>query len=326
MTRDCRFPDWLLDMRQRVSGSDETITCFSHSKTTNNPSPQLSLPNIQISELFRQRTPQSSNSLADLITSQTNLDDLDRVVVPIIQQLLLSSAAQRTQIDELVSFLAFTANCIHLSASHPGQPTNAHYKSTVLRPSRGVNIISERLSHTLHERLWCHISCAVTPDEDVDKDIPNTYYIDTSILATVLARAFSTQSTLHVSLWREIEDILVKGLFSGSDQEPGTFITLAAVLLGAGAEIRAYLNDGNVGYGRNWVWYDNVRSNEQVWGWSDIVSSLQKEPEPGLASRLPGFVRTSFEFCKQHVGEGNGEMKSWDSLILAREAFGWIEQ
>lgn len=295
---------------------------------TNNPSPQLSLPNTQISELFLQCTPQSSKSLADLITSQANHDGLDRVVVPTIQQLLLSSTAQPTHIDDLVSFLASTANGIDLSVSHPGQSTDAHhksYKSTILRPSRGADIVSERLSHTLYERLWCHTSRAVTPDEDVDKDIPNTYYIDTSILATVLARAFSTQTTFRVSLWREIEDVFVKGLFSGSDQEPGTFIALAAILLGAGAEIRAYLQDGNMGHGRNWVWYDDM-SDEQVWGWNDIVSSLQKEPEPGFASRLPGFVKTSFELCKQHVGEGNGEMKSWDSLILAREAFGWIEQ
>ncbi len=122
--------------------------------------------------------------------------------------------------------------------------------------------------------------------------------------------------------------MFVKGLFSGPEQEPGVFIALSTVLLGAGAEIREYMSqEGVKGKGMAWLWYDDVRTGaDREWDWQSIVEALSDDSEPEMSSRLPDYVRATFERAKKHVGDGQGEMKSWDSERLANEAFVWVDE
>lgn len=283
---------------------------------------------MQISTFFSQRNSQSAVSLGSLVNRQSNLDTLDPILNTIINEFVLSSFSQRSQIDSLVSFLSSLATQIELSVVHPGHSLEDRYATTLLRPSNGPGIVSEHLSHALYRALWGHTSRARTPDEELDREHPKKYYADASIHATILARAFATQPGFRDQLWREVEDMFVKGLFSGPEQEPGVFIALSAVLLGGGAEIREYMSqEGVKGKGMAWLWYDDVRTGaDREWDWRGIVGALSNEPEPEISSRLPDYVKATLERAKVHVGDGQGEMRSWDSERLANEAFVWVDE
>lgn len=278
----------------------------------------------QISTCFSQPNSQSAASLATLVNRQSNTADLDPILNTIINQFILSSFAQRSQIDSIISFLSSAANQIELSVAHPGHSPEDRYATTQLRASKGPGIVSEHLSHTLYRALWGHTSRARTPDEELDREHPKKYYADASTHATILARAFAIQPGFRDHLWREVEDIFVKGLFSGPEQEPGVFIALSAVLLGAGAEIREYMAQGVKGKGMAWLWYDDVRTGaDREWDWPSIVEALGNEPEPEIS---PSYVRATFERAKKHVCDSQGEMRSWDSQRLANEAFVWVDE
>ena len=286
--------------------------------------PQLSLPNSEIARAFSDLTDNSAQSLASLISRQTSPTSLDAVLNSTIQQLLLSSQAQRAEIDNQVSFLFSVASHLPESVSHTGRTQASTYKTTAQRPSNGPELLVERLSHSLYEKLWEYSSRAVTPDEQMDKELPGTYYAEASVYSTVLARAFAINSAARDRLWRNVEDIFVKGLYSGPDPEPGAFVGLSALLLGAGAEIRAYMETNeNFGEGKNWVWYNDAKNSER-WGWEDVVKALGDQSRSEILSRLPNSVNTTFNAAIQHIGNGDHVTASWDSGKLATDAFNWV--
>lgn len=298
------------------------------------PPPSLSLSTSDVSKYFAQLDADAAASLATLINGYS-ADTLDPILNTIIQQFLLASSAQPTQIDRLLSFLSLVASHIDSTLSHPGLEKldpDTRYKSTHLRPSTGPGILSERLSHNLHEAIWGHISRAYTPDPDTDRELPQRYYTDVAVNAAVLARAFATQPDIfRGTLWREVQDVFIKGLFSGPEPEPGVFIALSALILGAGQEVRQYLQIGDhVGRGKGWIWYDDkLKEDTQnaTWRWEDIVTALRTVPDPEIAVRLPSFVSETFARAKTHVGD-DGELRgaSWDSEKLAKDAFGWANE
>lgn len=291
------------------------------------PPPTLSLPSNAVAGLYARPGPESQAALVALINDANANSVTDSVLDSIIYHFILSAFAQPTKIDSLIDFLASVASRITPSLAHPGNPEEK-YMSTPLRPSTGPNILSERLSHTLYGRLWQLTSRAVTPDEDYDKTLPKKYYIDACVISTILARAFATQPVyFRDSLWREVEDVIVKSLFSGPEQEPGVFVALSALLLGAGSEIREYLGAerGKRGQGKGWLWYDDVRTQKDAeWGWEDIIEALLEVPEEELSTNLPDYVEATLALAKVHVGHGDGEIPSWDSDKLAQEAFNWL--
>ncbi|GBE85122.1 hypothetical protein SCP_0703080 [Sparassis crispa] len=120
----------------------------------------------------------------------------------------------------------------------------------------------------------------------------------------------------------------MKGLFSGAEPMPPVFSALAALLLGAGAQIQAYLTCGEgVGRGMNWVWYFDARKHkDELWRWDDVVAALAKKPDGADLERLPVYVLDSFKLCKDYVRDhaGDGELEGWDSRRLAQEAFPWV--
>lgn len=264
-------------------------------------------------ELGSEGFKQSTASLDDLLSSITN-------------QLALSSLAHRETIDDYVTFVSFAALQINSAATHPGtlvKEGDEHlYKIAPLHPASGPDILGEHLSKALFDSMWGTTSRAVTPDEETDRDQSKEYYYKSSVQATILARAFALAESMRGLLWRNIEDILVKGLFSGDEQEPGVFVVLAAIFLGAGKEIKDYMGDEKKGKGRDWLWYDDVTTEADArWGWKDVVEALKSQPGPAMVDRLPGYVKGSFELAKKHVLEGSEE--DWDSEKLAAEAFKW---
>lgn len=106
------------------------------------------------------------------------------------------------------------------------------------------------------------------------------------------------------------------------------FIALSAVLVGAAVEIREYMSQGGVkAKGMAWLWYDDVRTGaDREWDWRDIVEGLSNEPEPEMSSRLPDYVLATLERAKTHIGDGQGEMMSWNGERLATEAFVWVDE
>ncbi|RDB27347.1 hypothetical protein Hypma_004325 [Hypsizygus marmoreus] len=281
----------------------------------------------QVSKLFRQRDVDAAAILASLINSQPTLETLEPVLDDTIKELLHYSFTQREQIDSLVTFLHAVATQIKPSVSHPGHPPLDLCPTMDMRPSNGPTVLAECLSHDLYESLWDRTSRDITPDDEYDRTRPKSYYFDASVHATVLARAFAMYPIFRERLWREAEDVLVKGLLSGTEQEPGVFTALTALLLGAGEEIREFLSqEGIKGMGLEWVWYNNTRMwGDVAWGWTDLMMALKDEPGETMAARLPSYIRASFEKAKKHIGDGSGSFPSWGSERLAKEAFGWGE-
>jgi len=286
-----------------------------------------------IASYFSQPNGDSATRLAALINQelgsagfQQNTAALDTLLSSITGQLALSSLAHRETIDDYVTFVSFTALQINSAATHPGtivkEGDESLYKIAPLHPASGPGILGEQLSKALFDSIWSATSRAVTPDVETDRDQSKEYYYKSSVQATILARAFALAESMRSSLWRDVEDVLVKGLFSGDEQEPGVFVALAAILLGAGKEIKDYMGEEEKGKGQRWLWYDDVRTEAEArWGWKDVVEALKGQPGPAMVDRLPEYVKDSFELAKRHVFDGSEE--SWDSERLAAEAFKW---
>ncbi|KAF5349669.1 hypothetical protein D9756_008868 [Leucocoprinus leucothites] len=283
--------------------------------------------------LFANPNGDSANQLAALINAEIGSDgfkqstaSLDALLSSITSQLLLSSLAHRETIDEYVNFVLFTALQIKNEATHLGSIRKDDepplYRIAPLHPASGPAILGENLAKTIYDSIWSATSRAVTPDVEHDRDQSKEYYYMTSVRATILARSFALSESFRDSLWRDIEDILVKSLFSGDEQEPGSFIALTALLLGAGKEIKDYMGEEMKGQGKAWLWYDDVRTESNAkWGWKDVVESVKHQPGPEMIDRLPEYVKDNVELAKKHVGGVVEE--SWDSERLAAEAFGW---
>ncbi|KXN82698.1 hypothetical protein AN958_02263 [Leucoagaricus sp. SymC.cos] len=289
----------------------------------------------QVPSLFANPNGDSANALAALINKEIGSDgfkqstgNLDKLLSSISEQLILSSISHRETIDEYLNFVFFSALQINGEATHTGTIRKDGepplYKVAPLHPASGPAIFGENLAKTLYDSLWSSFSRAVTPDVDNDRDQSKEYYYMTAIRATILARGFALSESFRNSLWRVIEDILVKALFSGDEQEPGAFVALTALILGAGQEIKDYLKHGNKGKGKNWLWYDDVRTESDAkWGWKEVVDVLKHQPGPGMIDRLPEYVKGNVELAKKHAMNTNSLEESWDSERLAAEAFKW---
>ncbi|KAF8889793.1 hypothetical protein BD779DRAFT_1469547 [Infundibulicybe gibba] len=285
----------------------------------------LSLPDNAISHHLSQRSEDSASSLAALIATASP-DTLDSVLETLIDRFLLFCSSDRPRIDAQIAFLASVARQLPPSLTHPGevaQPDEPVYRFTLLRACSGPGVIAERLSQKLYGLLWEHTSRAATPDVKLDRRHRKTYYATVALNATVLARAFATQEAFRPVLWREMEDVIIKGLFSGEQQEPGVFIALTALFLGAGAEIREYLASGVQGNGMGWLWWDDVRTEDKRWGWEDIAEAVWKVPDPKMDFRLPDFAKINISVAKHHLAQD--EMSSLDSETLARKVFCWVD-
>lgn len=283
---------------------------------------------------FASLTNDSAEKLAALINKDIGSEgfkqstaSLDALLSTISKQITLSSLGHRETIDDYVTFTNFIALQINNEAVHVGTILEGGekppYKAAVLLPTSGPAILGENLAKTLFDGLWSATSRAVTPSDGQDRSKSQEYYYTTSIHATILARAFALADTFRDSLWKDIEDIFVKGLFSGDEQEPGIFIALTAIVLGAGTEVQEYMGAEAKGHGKSWLWYDDVRREpNERWGWKDVVEALKQQPGPVMAGRLPDFVTDNLELAKKHVMAGQvGD--SWDSEKLAQDAFKW---
>ncbi|KAF8635565.1 hypothetical protein AX15_000215 [Amanita polypyramis BW_CC] len=283
--------------------------------------PSLQIYDAQVANCFASRDAGSARQLASLVNSCTT-ESLETVVQPVLDHLYLLSSSKIAEIDALLQYLSLVAS--NIESGLQGGTKSASYRSTDLRPSSGPGILAERLSHSLHEKLWEHTSRDVTPQPDNDKNLEIEYYQHAAVYGTILARGFATQPSLFRGpLWREVEDVFVKALFS-EEPEPGVYVVVAALLLGAGPEIKAYLTtEGHVGQGKDWLWYDDVRTRKgETWGWSDIIAAL--EVQPGMiGERLPDYVKSSFGLAKDIMGGGQIAEASWDSSILAQRVFPW---
>lgn len=286
-----------------------------------------------IASYFSQPNGDSANRLAALINQELGSEDfkqnttaLDHLLSSIASQLALSSLAHRETIDDYVTFVSFAALQINSAATHPGtivkEGDEQLYRIAPLHPASGPDILGEHLSKALFDSIWKATSRAVTPDEENDREHSKEYYYKASVQATILARAFALAESMRGPLWRDVEDILIKGLFSGDEQEPGVFVALAAIFLGAGKEIKDYMGEEKKGKGRDWLWYDDIKTKPDVaWGWKDVVEALKSQPGPAMVDRLPEYVKGSFELAKKHVAGGSEE--DWESERLAAEAFNW---
>lgn len=281
--------------------------------------PRLQIHDAQVSDYFTDCTEDSAKQLASLINACPP-DSLDTIFNPIFQQLYLHSFNQIKPIDSLLHFLTSVAN--HIDSSVYDGGAEGRYGSTFRRASSGPETLAERLSQSLYETQWDFVSRVVTPDEEYDRKLSLEYYKSAAIYGTFLARAFVVRPDLFRDrLWREVEDVFVKGLFT-EDSEPGIYVVIATLLLGAGKDIRAYLDDGHVGKGKSWVWYDDKRfRDEDTWGWTDIAAALEGMHIPDT---LPGYVTNSFRLAKDVIRRGQDNEVNWDSNTLAHEGFPWV--
>ena len=290
--------------------------------------------NQTISALFENPNGDSGNELAALINQEIGMESFKRstasqltILSSITQQLVDSSLAHRETIDDFVTFVSFASLQINSKPTPIGsirkddEPPLS--KIAPLHPVSGPTIVGENLAEKISDTVRDATSRAVTPDDSRDRSLSKRYYRTVSVQTTILARAFALSESFRGPLWSVIEDILIKGLFSGDHQEPGAFIALAALMLGAGKEIKEYMDGGKKGQGKAWLWYDDVRTEaEAKWEWKDVVEAFKHQPGQGMNDRLPDYVKNTLELAQRYV-EGGLIEESWDSERLAEEGFDW---
>jgi len=287
-----------------------------------------------ISALFANPNGDSGNELAGLINQEIGPESFKQssasqvsLLSSITQQLVKSSLAHREIIDDYVTFVSFAALQINSKPTPIGsirkddEPPLS--KVAPLHPVSGPAILGENIAEKISGSVWGATSRAAAPNADRDRSLSKEYYRTVSVQMTILARAFALSESFRGSLWPVIEDIFVKGLFSGDSQEPGSFIALAALMLGAGKEIREYMEGGKKGRGKSWSWSDNVRTEAEArWEWKDVVEAFKHQPGQEMNDRLPGYVKNTLELAQKYV-EGGLMEESWDSERLTEEAFNW---
>lgn len=296
------------------------------------PPPSLDLY-LGLPSIFAYPSCESAGKLAALINKDIETElkgtpaSLDALLSTISKQLLLSSFGHRESIDDYVNLMVFTALLINSKPVDAGivadEGGRNPHKPTILYPTSGPALLGKNLAYVLSDELRIATSRSRTPVEEWDRAKPLEYYYKAMIHATVLARAFALTDIFRDLLWSNIEDIFVKGLFSGDEPEPGIFIVLASILLGAGKEIEEYMGDEDEGGGKSWSGHDNAGAKcDESRCWKDVIKALKWKFEQRMPDRLPEYVKDSMKLAKIHVKDGNPAC-SWDSKRLALEAFNW---
>jgi hypothetical protein len=116
----------------------------------------------------------------------------------------------------------------------------------------------------------------------------------------------------------------VKGIFSGTQQEPGNFIVTAVLIYGAGNAIREWLKNKS-GQGKEWSPWHYVRTRpDDVWSWSDIVAVLQNADSlinPEFEAGVSGEAISLFKALKGYVGDGSAELQDWHEFAKYASPF-----
>ncbi len=220
-------------------------------------------------------------------------------------------------LTSLVACISDVARQLETSLKHPGHPKSGGRKTVEFRLVEGPAVLGEAISVTISGRLWDHISRAVTPEDGRDCGLSKAYFKKTAILAILLAKLFASVPSFRPCLWREVEDILIKGLFSGPDPEPGAFVAVTALIALSTTQIEEYLSEeGHVGQGKDWVWYNNIRAEDESWSWAEVVEGVQNAK---IAPLLMGDVGKTFQFAK-NILDGKMEDSDWELV----EVFPWL--
>jgi hypothetical protein len=249
--------------------------------------------------------------------------------------IILLASNQPSDIDSLIEFYGNVAAKLPDSLWHPGNQKDVRPLREQTRPkqthvllAQGGDLLVEHLAHQLWNQLHGPTSRVYTPNADYDKnEYGKSYYRPAFVHSAVLARAFSLQPSFRDRLWRVLEEVLIKCLFSGTQQEPGNFVVTAVLIYGAGDAIRAWLSN-NSGRGKDWYqWHDVLNKPDEVWGWSDIVAAFQDVDslvEPEFEAAVPGPAMGLFKGLKDYVGDGKSEMRDWSAEQLA-SSYAWID-
>lgn len=145
----------------------------------------------------------------------------------------------------MVDFYGRVASKLSNSLSHPGNQAGVKPLAEQTRPiqtyvleAAGGDLLIKHLTHQLWNELYGPTSRVYTPDVELDQRTGGRrYYRSALVHSALLARAFSLQPSFRPRLWRTIEEVLVKGIFSGTQQEPGNFVVTAVLIYGAGNAI-----------------------------------------------------------------------------------------
>jgi hypothetical protein len=170
-------------------------------------------------------------------------------------------------VDSLIEFYGNTAAKLHSSLSHPGNQAGVKPPAEQTRPiqthvldAAGGDLLVEHLAHQLWNELYGPTSRVYTPNVELDQRTGGRrYYRSAFVQSALLARAFSLQPSFRPRLWRTVEEVLVKGIFSGTQQELGNFIVTAVLIYGTGSAIREWMKN-NSGQGKEWSPWHYVRT------------------------------------------------------------------
>ena len=270
--------------------------------------------------------------LAKLLNEQQpNSSDLFTLLKVSVQRTLLAANDNPAEIDSIVDFYAQTASKLDKSLTHKGNEQVLPPRSSQPRPKNlpvrecsGRDLLAEHLGVQLFHELWNPTCRMYTPHPELDENKGRDYYRSAFVYSALLARAFSLQPSFRQRLWRTVEEVLIKGIFSGTMQEPGNFLVTSVVLYGAGSGVKAQ----NRGKGKDWYQYtDTLNEPDATWGWFDIVSTLMDVEsliEPGFDRPLPEKVLTAFKGLREYIGDGRAELKDMSSKELWAK-FNWVE-
>ncbi|KAJ7575559.1 hypothetical protein C8J56DRAFT_409225 [Mycena floridula] len=270
-----------------------------------------------------------STGLAKLLNEQMSdsleLYDLLKVAA---QRFILLATQSPADIDSLVHFYAQAASQIDESLSDKGNvdqfhPVRGEHRIPT-RQASGSNLLIEHFGVELYPKVWRYVSRTDIAMPEYDKDLGQEYYRAAIIYSIMLARAFALQESFRERLWTIMEDVLVKGVFSGREQEPGCFIAVTVVIHGAGSSMTTIQ-----GKGKDASPWSQFRANpDTTWGWFEVIAALldvEALIEPALEIPLPSKLILSFRNLKDYLGDGGLQLQDLSSEELWT-MFRWVER
>ena len=224
-----------------------------------------------------------------------------KIIIPSNYNVLLSAQNEPANIDDIL---------LPVLVYEPEPEPEQKSKSKHVRPKPKSIALSKYLEDYMEE----YVKRPVTPELLWGGDPSRTpnYYRSCFIGSVMIGRAYTLlwyhplrdrpryKDQLN-EIWKIMQDIFIKALFSGKDPEPGARLSAGYLILTCSKALEASEVQGR-GKGHIWYYGNSLESPNAIWTWDDLKDAIFATKDlPRNTSKVKNLMNHEIEYVPDEV-------------------------